>query len=320
MTAMLDNKQDLWIVLIEADGLQMPSWYYRRRDALAMRVRGERELGPLARRAGEEGTSVIFQEGAIITASESMARTMAAYAEDAFDSMDDEELEGRHPTVSIGRVSLKDGFFRTRKDIQVMNRIENVLGKRGRRPDPETWAVSCTECMQVNEVETWSPVNCPHCAGFMIHARRGEIRPYADPGGDVVEAWKRIRFAGPHWEPTPINADGATPPADVEILSEREAGAADLIEAGDVLDKIKVMPRPVAFDFLDAIFISRAYTNKERRLEERVKTATRFFERGGSPTGVSLTEPKQPDLVDAAVVLGSDEVVTWMMEGGADMA
>lgn len=309
---MFENK-GMWIVLIEADGIQMPSKFYRRRDELALRVRGDRELGPLMRRAGEEGTSVIFQEGAIITASESLARQLACIAQDSFDELSDDELTGRYPTVSIGRINLKENFTRTREDAQVLERVERVLGRRGRKPAAEWWVVSCTECAQANPVEHWSPVNCPNCAGFLIHSRRGQLRTFVDPGGDVLEAWRRTRFAGPHWEPVELKPDGPTPPAAVEILSDRESEAAALLTGSPALEKIRQMPRETAFAFLDAVFINRAYRDRERRLNTRIEAATAFFKRGGSPTAVSLTEPKQPDLVDAADVMGAEEVVTWML-------
>lgn len=321
---MFDDTRELWICLIEADGCQMPSVFYRRRDALALRVRGDDELGPLARRAGENGSSVIFQEGAIICASESLARQMAWLARDCFDDMErkgdlDEVDEAgnvirmRRPTVSIGRLSLTSNMTRTRQDTQVLDRIEKVLGKRGRKPASQTWAVACTECVRLSEVEDWAVVNCPHCHGFLIHNRPGSIHVYADPGGDVFEAWKRTRFAGPHWEPAPITDNGQTPPVDPEILSDRESDVVDVIAGSTVLDDIRQMPRDFAFDFLDAIFINRAYRDLERRLQARAMTATEFFKRGGAPTGIRLTEPKQPDLVDAADVLGAQSVASWLL-------
>jgi len=310
---MLDTSQRLWICLIEADGCQLGSKYYRRRDELALRVRGDKELGPLMRRAGEEGTSVIFQEGAVITTSESLARQMAWLAQECFDELPEEELEGRHPTVSIGRISLTENLIMTKEDSQVMDRIGRVLGKRGRKPAAEWWVVSCTECAQAHSVEHWSPVNCPNCAGFLIHSRRGQVRTYADPGGDIFDVWMRTRFSGPHWEPVAIDPGGQQPPTVGDMMSDREAESVNLLATSPVLDKIRTMPRDTAISFLDAMFIHRTYRDLERRLQNRIEVATRFFARGGLPTAVSLTEPKLPDLVDAADIMGNEETVTWMM-------
>lgn len=311
---MLDHEREMWICIVEADGVQMQSRYYRRRDALALRVRGDMELGPLARRAGEDNSAVIFQEGCVIAASESLARQMAWLARDCFDEMEMRgELEGRHPTVSIGRIVLSDSITRTREDAQVIERIETVLGKRGRKPPTTWWVVACKECVTLNEVEDWNPVNCPHCSGFLIHMRKGRMPRFADPGGDIFEAWKRTRFAGPHWEPVPIDPDGVQPPAAVEIYGASEEATVELLAGSPALDQIRQMPRDIAFQFLDAIFIGRTYRDLELRLDARARTATEFFKRGGAPTAIRLTEPKVPDLVDAAQVLKPSAVVPWLL-------
>lgn len=311
---MIDHEREMWICLIEADGLSMPSRYYRRRDALALRVRGERDLGPLARRAGEDGSAVIFQEGAVICSSESLARQMAWLARDCFDEMEMRgELDGRHPTVSIGRIALSESITRTREDAQVIERIETVLGKRGRKPPSTWWVVSCKECVTSSEVEDWNPVNCPHCSGFLIHMRKGRLSEFADPGGDIFQAWKRTRFAGPHWEPVTIAPDGVQPPATVELFGATEETTVELMAGSPALDQIRQMPRDIAFQFLDAIFIGRGYRDLEQRLDARARTATEFFKRGGAPTGIRLTEPKAPDLVDAASVLKPSGVLPWLL-------
>ena len=322
---MINEEKELWVCLIEADGAQLPSRFYRRRDSLALNVRGDKELGPLARR--ENGSAVIFQEGAIICSSESLARQMMWYARDAFDEMEErgqlivEDSAGRtrvaQPTVSIGRLNLTQNVSRTGQDLEVIDRIERVLGRRGRKPAEVKWAVACTECVTVNEVQDWAVVNCPHCSGFLIHSRKGEVVTYKDPGGDPFAAWLRTRFAGPHWEPSPIDDSGQIPPAVDVPEGTREGDVVALMEDSDVLDQIRQMPRDVAFRFLDAIFIARAYRDLETRLDARARTATEFFKRGGAPTGIRLTEPKKPDLVDAALIMRRAPVVTWLLADGA---
>lgn len=310
---------DNWIVLIEWDGLQPPGSYYRRMEGLGFKVRGDEELGPLVRRS--EGKGVIFQEGAVITASESVARTIGILALEEAKRYYGEELEGKdgrqhHMTVSIGRCDLLDHLQMTRSDAQVLDRINTAMGRRGPKPQTQIWTISCMECGQANEEETHTPLNCPHCGGLLIHARRGTTVAYADPGGDVFGAWLRTRFAGPHWEPTGVNGNGQMPPQlDVlDIGNEREREAAVLLQGAAVVGDIGQMGREVAFRFLDAIFINRAYRDRERRLENRLRVATEYFRRNGNPAQISLTEQHQPDLVDAAGAISSGEIVTWLFQ------
>lgn len=297
---------DRWlhIVLIEWDGGQPPSHYYRRLHKLAFKVRGDKEIAPLARR--DTGQGVIFQEGAVITASETLARTIAGYATD----------EGA-VNVSIGRVQLDDTFTRTPQDAAILNRIEQIMGKRGKRPPEELWAVACTECVQLNSVTHWAPINCPNCGGLLVHARRGQVTTYADPGGDILSAWKRTRFTGPHWEPAPIHPTGDCTPATVTILSDKERDAVELIEGSPaLLDKLRRMPRDTAISFLDGIMINRAYRGREARQAARIEAATAYFMRDGNPAAFKINEQALPDLVDATAALGPSVVVTWLLQPG----
>lgn len=297
---MSDN---LHIVLIEFDGAQPPSRYYRRIHGLSFKVRGDKEVGPLARR--DTGKGVIFQEGAVIAASESLARTIAMIATD----------EGA-VNVSIGRVKLDEHFFRTRQDEAILARIERTMGKRGKKPPAQPWVIACTECVQTNAVNHHAPVNCPNCGGLLIHIRPGQPQRFRDPGGDVFDVWLCSRFAGPHWEPVEFDPAAPLPPAEVELLNDRERQAAALIAASPVLEKLRQMPRDVALAFLDAMLVNRAYRDKEARLAARIEAATAFFKRDGNPAAFRLNEPAQPDLADATAVLGAEMVATWLLHPG----
>lgn len=291
----------MWIVLIEWDGKQPPSKFYRRMDGLSFRVRGDKEVSPLLRR--DTGRGVIFQEGAILTASHSQARTIATIA-----------IEEGAKNVSFGRCALSENFTPSHEDMQVLNRIHQVMGQRGPKPPKEIWTVACMECAQATPIETHHPVNCPSCGGMLIHARRGQPAKFTDPGGCVFELWLRTRFAGPHWEPVTIDRLGIIPPVVNEIYSDRERETADLLKASPAMGMLDKMSRETALRFLDGMFVNRAYTPTERRLQGRMETAVEFFKRNGNPADFRLTEPPQPDLVDAAGVVGIKETVTWLLQ------
>ena len=292
----------LHIVVIEWDGNKAPSRYYRRVHALSFKVAGDKELSPLARRTGEDGNQgVIMQEGVFLCPSESLARQIAGIA-----------LDEGAVNVSLGTVQFPGHFTRTIEDAQILDRIENVLGRRGRRPPDELWAVSCMECVQVNSVTTWNPVNCPHCGGLRIHARRGAVRRFRDPGGDVLTAWRSTRFAGPHWEPVPLAADGDAAPAAPEIFNSEEETWSDALARSPHLALIESMPRETALAFLDAMFCNRVYRSQEARLQNRLAVATTYFMKRGDPMRISLPEPAAPDLVDAGSSLGAEIVADWL--------
>lgn len=162
-------RQDVHIVIIEWDGEIPPSNYYRRLHRLALRVRGdddEKAMGPVARRTndGENETGIIFQEGCVICPSEDLARQVAFMAQ-----------EHGAKNVLLGSANISDTFTQTPRDTEIIDRITKVLGKRGRKPAAVKWAISCKNCLQVTNHETWSPLNCPHCGGMLITARKGEV-------------------------------------------------------------------------------------------------------------------------------------------------
>lgn len=306
---MLNGKNDVHIVIIEWDSATPPSNYYRRLHTLAFRVRGDgsdADLGPIARRTndGETETGVIFQEGCVICPSEDLARQVAFMAR-----------EYGAKNVLLGNASLTNTFTQTARDTEIIERLTKVMGKRGRKPAPVKWAISCRNCLHVTPYETWSPLNCPACGGMLISARQGEIISYRDPGGDVIEAWQRTRYAKGNWEPTPItdDPDVPAPPADVEIFDKDEAPVLRALLACDTADVIRTMPRDIAFSFLDAIVQARAHHTRESRLANRLAVVQEYFMRDGDPAKISLVETSKPDLVDAGIGLGKDNIVPWLL-------
>lgn len=307
----LERERGLYAVIIEWDGLQPPRTFYRRLDKLAFRVRGDEEKSVIARRVNENETGLIIQEGCILCQSEKLARLVRNLAVEMLDEIVD--YEGRTPTVSMGRVQLNHNFTRTRQDSEIMDRIQSVLGRRGRPPADEDWAVSCLECGRVGHVETWAPVNCPHCSGPFIHSRRGKPVKYADDGSDIFDLWIRSRFAGPHWEPVEQDPGAPAPPAEVEILNQREQRPVAVMgQSAATLDLIRTMPRQQGIDVLDAIFLNRAYKEYDERQRNRLEIALAYMSAGGTNIDLSETADRV-DLVDAGSLFRREDIAGWLV-------
>ncbi len=302
----------MYIVVIEWDGLKVPTGFYHRLKALAARgVRGDKGVPALERRIAEEKAGIIVQEGAIIVPSESLARLLESLArllESLARLLAMLAREYGAAYVQVGRVHLEKNMAPTPDDIEAMRRVEAVLGRRGRPPKKQVWTVSCRECLTVHRVVAPTPVNCPRCGGVMISVHLGEPPRFADPGTDIWDTWLRTRFARGVWEPAPLSGS-EMPPAQVDVESPREHEVVTWLQkAGTFLGGIERLGRQTALQVLDAVFVARAYWTRERRQAARVAAATEYFRRGGDPAGVVLAEEDAPDLLDAAGPLGADVV------------
>lgn len=297
MTSITEQKGGLYLVLIEWDGENPPTKWYDRMHELAGRVRGDKTVSPVKRR---EGRGVIFQEGAILCGSESLARELAYVA----------SVE-----CGAGSVAFYDASYRelnmTRQDAEILQKIEASLGKRGPKPKEALYTITCLEEMKAYEVEVSRPIQCPNplCSGLRINVRPGKQWLWADDGDFIVSLWLRTRFAGPHWEPVKLGGN-RKPPAvdDIVIGKAKEKKLAASMNASGLVPVLDAMPRKQALEILDAIFVGRAYYDTDKRADARIQSAARYFAIGGSPVGLVLTETPEPDLFDASLMLGADVV------------
>ena len=294
-----------YIVLVEWDGTPPPNTFYRRLRGLALpRVRGDKSQPPVPRRLGDQG--IIFQEGAFIVRSRSLARAIASLA----------QTYGAK-AVQVGTITLLEEMAPSPEDLRALERIQSVLGRRGGpHPQPPTyWVVACLEDGGVYTVHAPRVLNCPHCGGVRIRPRRGLPNPYSDPGGDPIEAWIRTRFAMGVWEP-PVPGDRPVlPPANVRILLEGERAVVESIKSSPHLRLPR--DREAAFQILDAILVARCYWPPQERQEARLRAVLRYFSAGGEARGISLVEPPQPDLLDASGPMG-DEIVFHLFATGGE--
>lgn len=307
MTNQFDLKTNAsYLVAIEWDGKQPPSKWYRRLASFGLRVSGDKDLNPLERRhtsfehEGKTIEGVIYQEGAIMVSSYSLACALAQYAK---------KLGAKN--VRTVALEVLDRMESSKRDAQIMNRIENIFSKRGRPPARQNWAVTCLECMSVGDQEVAAVVNCHNCGGLRVNSRKGSTAVYADPGGDVVLAWLRTRFSGPHWEPSEIVEDGkeALP---LELCHHDDKDGWIAMEDSAVMDIVEKMDRQSAFLFLDAIYVSlSAYSHRER-LDKRIKAAVHYYALGGEDN-LPVTETEKPDLLTAAGPLDPQYVATTLL-------
>lgn len=301
------------LVLIEWDGKIPPTqWYDRLNKMAGFRVRTKEQLkqgadpnlGVWALRGKQQG--FVAQEGLIVCASESLARTIAGMAEGTLAK--DPKTGALSPPANVMLVLDADltEFVATPDDRKALSRVQAVLGKRGRKSgNPVPYIVTCMEELASHRVEAYDVSNCPNCSGTRIKVRLGNTLGFADPGGLIFDAWVRTRFAHGVFE---IPLDGKiTPPKSPALTEGDEIKFVNNLSSAPILAKLQTLPRAEAFTIMDAIFAARLYWDKDRRNESRLKTLTEFFRIGGSPVGIVLYEGDKPDWFDVAGPLGPEK-------------
>lgn len=296
----------LYVVLIEWDGEQPPTTWYKRMHTLAGRVRGDDALSVVERRADQ---GVIFQEGCILCKSESLAKVLAVYARDWFNAS----------AVSVGVATVTTNWGMSKADAEIVQRVQTALSKRGRKPPDEAYVITCHEEMRAYAVTTSRPVQCPHCAGLRIHVRRGHLNKYRDDGqGSAYDLWLRTRFTGAHWEPTELDGE-TTPPnvGDLELLGTKDSAiTADMAGATGLQRALEAMgDRRLALQVLDALYVARRHTDSDKRGAARLAAVTEYMMMGGDVTGLLLIEQDDaPDLLDTAHALGAQQAARLMAD------
>lgn len=305
------NENDtLFFVAIEWDGEQPPSTWYERMHYLAGRVRGDKDETPVVRRDNDSG--VIFQEGLILTPSESLARTLAFLARDKFEAA----------AVAVGEAVINPAFTMSREDAAIINRISRTLGKRGRKPKPQDWVVTCIEEMTTYGVNESQPIQCPHCRGMRIRVRPGTRTGYRDDHDDILALWIRTRFAGPHWEPAGVDMltdIDPVPPAidDIEFGSDLDSEFVAGLQNSGIAEQIEHLPRFKQLELLDAVYVARRFTNSAKRQTARINAVAKYFQYGGTRSDFAIAETPIPDLLDTAAVMG-DERAARLWRGVMD--
>lgn len=295
----------MYLVIIEWDGEPPSMTFYNRMHGLGLFVRGDKEKSPLERRAVADG-SVIAQEGAIMCVSPSLARAIAAYAREEGASL-----------IKIGTLDVED-YYMTTEDAKVMNRVEKILGRRGRPSgQPVDWIVTCLEeAKSYMAYDMRKVVNCPHCHGLMIRTRHNQVIPaYKFPAGDVFEAWIRHRLHTGQFEKAREGDDYPEPPKKVEIDNADEARTLEIMgNSQDLMQAVKRLPQEAAARILDGVLMARAHLPYDVIRDGRVKATIRLFEKEVSASDVRMyVQDDEYDMLDAASVIGAEHVASlWL--------
>lgn len=322
-----DGAITLHVVLLEWGGQKPPSTWYRRLEQIAdIKVRKDgvaaSELSSLVNRVGSRNGAVV-QEGAILCASYSLARTLRALA---VAGLEVERADGTRETIRpvasfLGTVRL-EGEDISEQDLLALRRMEAVFSKRGKKGPEQPFAVTCMEEMVTRNISAHAAVNCPVCGGVQVRVRPGHAVPLADPvDDDVFSAWVRLRFgASGYWEKPAMAPNGMIPLSDAMQsmggIKEREEQVFVMgLGGAPLLHQIQTVTsnRDVAMELLDAAFIARNYWRDERRLNARLAAVTAYFQMGNMDVaGISLAELPQPDLFDTAALLGPERAAALM--------
>lgn len=281
----MDTEKSLSIVLVEWDGGVPPTKWYNRLKSFGLFVSGNKDQSPLDRRLSHKGEGVIFQEGAILVPQEGTAKVLACLA-----------TECGARAVSIGHITLTDDIGLTANDKAALDRVQAVLGKRGRPVPSADWAVVCYDCLETNSVNGRQPVSCPHCSSFHIKIRQGFPVITYDTNDDVYTAWQKQRFLTGSYE-RPIldinSAEKMTP--EFQVLTEfKTISTLDTLANCEIISKIiqavlrNDLPRWVALSWLDAAYCTLFDTPSSERQNNRIQAIAKYFEKGGTDYTKSL--------------------------------
>lgn len=300
----------MYVVIIEWDGDIPPRTYYSRMHALGLRVRvgdKKKEVSPIARRARGDG-SVVAQEGAVMCASESLARLVATYA-----------VEDGAAMVRYAYVPEFNDFYVQTEDAKVFQRMESIYGRRGRPTGEKVdCTVQCWECAKSypypEQEYLEKAATCPTCMGVRVRQRVGDPYGYQMPKGvDILEAWAMTRFSTGEYEYATVDDAYGTAPSFVEsnIIDDLQADTfAKLRKSADFLNKVRQLPEVTQMRVLDAAYVSHLmYTEAERR-DSRVQTCVKLYEQGVSPAQAPLIEKVgEIDVLSVSRILPIEQVV-----------
>lgn len=188
-------------IVVEWDGTKPPTTWYNRLRSMGLRVSGSKKESPLARRVSASG--VVYQEGMILTNTQSQAETLYALARN---------LGAKN--VLIGELKMLNSFSDDWRDSNVLSNIQ-----RGRPTRAATKArdmgktLTCFWEMRSFTIKGKEPPNCPSCGGSFIKVRDGSpLKVLAYDGNELIfDYWTATHFlTGSFEQPEFVTDPGGT--------------------------------------------------------------------------------------------------------------
>lgn len=290
--------EKMQIVVVDWGGAPAPQKWYRRLEKL---------FSLSARKASATADeAVMVQEGVVLCRSHSLARTIAALATQGVEVQRKTKYGSRlkvckPASVTIGEVELEDFEVGT-AEYRALGRMEEVFSRTGKKKNRE-WTVTCYEEMAAHVHTTHAVVNCPVCGGTNIKHREGVERRYADPGGDVVLAWLRLRFAGGRWEP-PQPGTELPPEVPAAITEPEEKKFVEALRTSPLRAQLERVSRDRAFTLLDAALVARVHWDSARRLSARLAALAALLQAQERPDLGCISVVEQPGVIDVLDVAG----------------
>ena len=306
----------MWLVIIEWDGQKPPTTYYNRLHSLGLNVRGTngamttKDESPLARRTGDDPGAVILQEGAVLCASQSLARSIGLLA----------QANGA-AFVRIAPTEETQALVATAEDEAAIQRLNKVYGRRGRPSDTfHDWVVTCLEEMRTFQVRNSKGVaNCPNCKGMRIRTRKGRAVGYKRDymSDDPFESWLRVHFAEGTFEDYMDTAEQMPPELGIiHIRIPKEAEAVQIIAQSErFLAALRELDIHKSWFALRGAFEALTYINPDERSRNRVKAATEALRMGADPTKVKLVEAMDKvDFLDTVSGIGRYDAASLFVQ------
>jgi hypothetical protein len=199
----VDDSLSMIVVIIEWDGRKPKTSFYNRMHEYGLYVRmgAGTEQSLLEWRASQRGKKknahsygVVLNESTIAVSSQSLARDIAAWAEEYGAKM-----------VYTGLMSVTK-FVMSDKDHKHFMRMQQSISKRGPKVTSETgvYTVTCFDEVRTFAVDlTSEPVQCPWCGCSNIQTRMGQVQTfhsYQQADCSVGDYWLRTRFASHQFE------------------------------------------------------------------------------------------------------------------------
>lgn len=322
----MSERKSLWCILIEHGGQRVPKKWYRWLEQLTGgRIRGQEDVASVFNgRGGLNDSFVTVQEGAIVTGSESLARSLTAWLRNGI-SINGKEGHYlyRPKAILMGQITIEEAMAMSPVDEAFIRNMESTFGRRGRKPkgvDETVWTVACYECVSTYQVEAEHVITCPKCHATAINSRLGSQVAYELPdSGDVIQDWMRQRFGTGNWEPASNGT--VTPPEalDIRFTNNTHESIVSSFMGSRLSKQIGAATVAEALKVLDAIFVAQVSKSKDARSKDRASAALILFrDYNADPKKVVLAENQDDfDILDCSSTISPEFAAAlfnrWLM-------